>query len=130
MLKTALNCLVAFLVFQTISIVSNAQEVGDTIVVQTLDYNSTTRDTMVVFPDFSGLTFEKVLMRYNMRCKDAAVNTTGGNNVACGEWDYSCNTYLTDSTRTDSLGTIHPDFIITGFSGSTYDYTTVPTYSY
>ena len=85
---------------------------------------------MVVFPDFSGLTFEKVLMRYNMRCKDAAVNTTGGNNVACGEWDYSCNTYLTDSTRTDSLGTIHPDFIITGFSGSTYDYTTVPTYSY
>jgi hypothetical protein len=130
MLKIASKYLVVFLVLHTFSSVATAQEVGDTIVVQTLNYASTTRDTMVVFPDFSGLTFEKVLMRYNMRCKDAAVNTSGGNNVACGEWDYSCNTYLTDSTRTDSLGTTHPDFVITGFSGAIYNYTTTPTYSY
>lgn len=130
MLKNVSKCWIAFLAFQSILLVSKAQEVGDTIVVQTLDYHSTTRDTMVVFPDFSGLSIERVLMRYNMRCKDAAINTTGGNNVACGEWDYSCNTYLTDSSRTDSVGSTHPDFIITGFSGTTFAYTATPTYSY
>ena len=108
----------------------NAQNPGDTITVQTIDYNSTTRDTMITFPDFSGLTFEKVLMRYNMRCRDGAINTTGGNNVACGEWDYSCNTYLTDSTRTDSVSAIHPDFIVSGFDGTVYPYRSDPTYTY
>ncbi len=130
MLKIFTRLFIALAVLSLVPEMLNAQNVGDTIVVQTLDYNSTTRDTMITFPDFSGLTFEKVLMRYNMRCHDAAINTTGGNGIACGEWDYSCNTYLTDSTRTDSVGAIHPDFIITGFSGTTYNYTTNQTYTY
>lgn len=107
-----------------------AQNPGDTITVNTFTYSSQTRDTLITFPDFGDLTFEKVLMRYNMRCKDAAINTTGGNGVACGEWDYSCNTLITDSTRTDSIGTTHPNFTITGFDGDTYSYTSSPTYSY
>ena len=42
-------------------------------------------------------------MSYSMRCKDGQVNQSGGNNVACGEWDYSCHTYIHDSTRIDSI---------------------------
>ncbi len=113
-----------------------AQEVGDTIVVNTFDYNSLTRDTVIDFPDFTGLTFEKVLMTYNMRCHGAAVNGGGGNNNgpngpnACGEWDYSCNTYLHDESKTDSVKASHPNYTISAYGETTYPYTTSPTYTY
>ncbi len=109
--------------------VLQAQNPGDTIVVQTLDYNATTRDTMVVFPDIEGITYSKVLMQYNMRCHDANVNTTGGNGIACGEWDYSCNTYLHDPERIDSVNATTPSHIISGFSGSSFSYSSMPTYT-
>ena len=113
-----------------------AQEVGDTITVNTFGYNSLTRDTTITFPDFSGLTFEKILMTYNIRCHGGGVNNTGGNNNgpngsnACGEWDYSCNTYLHDESKTDSIKASHPSFIISGFDGDTYSYTSEPTFTY
>lgn len=113
-----------------------AQNVGDTIVVTAIDYNSLTRDTVVQFPDLPGVTFEKVLMKYNMRCHGGAVNTTGGNNWGpngsngCGEWDYSCNSYIHDSTRIDSILQQHPSHTISGFTGTAYNYTTQPTYTY
>ncbi len=112
-----------------------AQTTGDTIVVQAFDWsmtalgNSGARDMIVSFPDTT-LTYEKIIMQYNMRCRDGNVNTTGGNYVACGEWDYSCNTYVHDSTRIDSLISTAPDYIISGFSGTTYNYTTQPTYTF
>ena len=43
-----------------------AQQVGDTIVVKGFKYGSTTRDTILSFPN-SNLTFEKIILRYNMR---------------------------------------------------------------
>lgn len=111
------------------------QQPGDTITIDSWNYSQTNfgsgiRDTMVTFPSDEALRFEKVIMSYNMRCKGAGVNTTGGNNVACGEWDYSCNTYVHDSTRADSLISKHPDYIISGFSGTTYNYTTQLLYDY
>ena len=116
---------------------SVAQNPGDTIVVQTFDYSMTysqawgpPRDTIAHFPNNPNLTFEKIIMSYSMRCKDAQVNTTGGNNVACGEWDYSCHTYIHDSTRIDSILNWTNSHSVTGFSGTTYGYSITPTYNY
>jgi len=80
-----------------------AQSTGDTIVVKSLHHGSAVRDTMVSFPSNSSLTFSKILMKYNMRCKDGKVSTGSSRNKGCGEWDYSCNTYIHDDSKIDSL---------------------------
>ncbi len=116
--------------------IAQAQVAGDTIVVPTFNYSQTygngIRDSMVHFPDQAGVTYEKIYMLYNMRCKNGLISpgTSGQTNIGCGEWDYSCNTYITDSTKTDSVKATHPSHIITGYSGSSYNYTTQPTYTY
>ena len=73
---------------------------GQTVTeVQSFIYSSTTRDTVIEFPTADHNTYEKILMVYSMRCKDALVSTSAERNKGCGEWDYSCNTYITDSSR-------------------------------
>ena len=99
-----------------------AQVPGDTITVSSLIHTSTTRDTMVSFPNLPNVTFEKVLMRYNMRCKGALVSTGTNRNLGCGEWDYSCNTFIMDSTKADSTAHTTNNYIIPGFTGTTLDY--------
>ena len=131
-----MKSLLAILAFATFSLTTSAQSPGDTIIVQSFDWsmtalgNSGVRDMMVPFPDDPTLTYEKIIMKYNMRCRDGNVNTTGGNYVACGEWDYSCNTYIHDSTRIDSVANTTSDHQISGFSGTTFNYSNTPTYSY
>jgi hypothetical protein len=98
----------------------------DTIVVQTLTLDSDARAGVFEFPDGSQ-SYEKILMRYQMRCHDAAV---GSGNVGCREWDYSCNTFITDSTRVDSSRATHPNYLITNFSGNIFEYTNSPSYTY
>jgi len=105
----------------------NAQ---DTIVVQTLTYDSTGRSYVFDFPVDSGQSYEKILMLYSMRCKNALVSTGSDRNKGCGEWDYSCNTFITDSTKIDSIKNTHPSHVISGFKGSKFDYTTKPVYTY
>ncbi len=127
------SVLAVFVLF--LSATAFGQLPGDTITINSWNYSQTNfgsgiRDTIVNFPDDPNVEYEKVIMSYNMRCKDAGVNTGGGNNVACGEWDYSCNTYVHDSSRVDSLVATHPDFTISGFTGATYDYTTQPLHDY
>ncbi|MCB0705788.1 MAG: T9SS type A sorting domain-containing protein [Saprospiraceae bacterium] len=99
----------------------------DTIKVQTLTWDSTSRSGYFQFPDDPGQTYRKILMRYNMRCHDAAV---GNGNVGCREWDYSCNTFITDPNQQDSTRATHPSHIISNFSGTDFDYVTYPTYTY
>lgn len=112
------------------------QNPGDTLRINALNYNSLTRDTVVQFPDLPGITFEKILMEYNMRCHGGAVNSSGGNNNGpngsngCGEWDYSCNTYIHDSLAIDSVKATHPSHTISGFLGTTFNYTTQASYTY
>lgn len=65
-----------------------------------------------------------------MRCKNGLVSTTSNRNLGCGEWDYSCNTYITDSSLTDSVKATHPNYIISGFSGATFAYAQGPTFDY
>src|SRR6185436_7501133 len=71
--------------------------------------------------------FRKILMSYNMRCHGARVGVSG---VGCGEWDYSCNTFITDSTRVDSNQSTIGSYVISGFNGLIFDYTTQPINTY
>jgi len=105
----------------------NAQE---TITVQTLTYDSTGRDYMFDFPEDDGTVYERILMLYSMRCKGAQISVPGNTNLGCGEWDYSCNTYVVDSSYVDSLAATHPTHIISGFSGDQFAYTNTPTNTY
>ncbi len=120
------------------SVVLLAQSPGDTIVVETFNYtqthggpwDGTIRDTMIDFPSDPEVTYEKVLMLYNMRCKDGLVSTTTNRDRGCGEWDYSCNTYIHDSSRVDSVISYTSSHTITGYSGNEYNYVETPTYNY
>jgi Concanavalin A-like lectin/glucanases superfamily len=103
----------------------------DTISVQAFNFKSSAkRDTMVKFPSGNYKNYEKILLQYTMRCKNALVSTAADRNKGCGEWDYSCNSYLTDSTRVDSLLSFAPNYIISGIKDNFFSYTKKPTYSY
>ena len=106
-----------------------AQQVGDTIVVKGFKYGSTTRDTILSFPN-SNLTFEKIILRYNMRCKNNLVSTQAAPNQGCGEWDYSCNTYIIDSSKIENALNTTPNYVISNFSGNTFSYTSQFLYDY
>ena len=112
-----------------------AQSPGDVITVETFNYSETgdpgIRDKVIEFPD-NDVSYEKIIMLYNMRCKDGNVSpgVSGQTNIGCGEWDYSCNTYIIDSLRTDSISANHPTHTITGFSGNTFNYIETPVYNH
>jgi len=133
-MKLILNISIFLLCLSTVT----AQNPGDTIIVQTFDYSMTygqawgpPRDTIAYFPNNPNLNFEKIIMSYSMRCKDGQVNTSGGNNVACGEWDYSCHTYIHDSTRIDSIMyKTSSHSTSNGLPVNILDYSTVPIYNY
>jgi len=114
-----------------------AQNIGDTIEVKSFNYNQTyginqwspgIRDTMISFPNDSNLTFEKILMLYNIRCKNGNVSpaVSGQTDIGCGEWDASCNTYITDSTRVDSVLSFHPSHWISQFNGTSFAFLNQP----
>lgn len=114
-----------------ITLIATIQSIAqDTVVVQTLTYDSTGRDYMFDFPVDDGTTYEKIIMQYSMRCTDGLVSTGNEPNKGCGEWDYSCNTYITDTSYTDSIKGTHPTHVISGFSGTAFNYTNTPTNSY
>ncbi|SCX78106.1 T9SS type A sorting domain-containing protein [Flavobacterium caeni] len=114
-----------------VSGMANAQAVGDTIRVQGFNYNSTTRDTVLAFPNNPALTFEKILLKYNMRCRNATVLMGPEDGVTgCGEWDYSCNTFIADSSKVEKVLQQWPDYHVSNFSGSAFAYTTQPTFDH
>ena len=128
-MKTFLSLLLV-----TFSISMFAQSPGDTIMIQTFNYSQTSspngRDTVIDFPNDPTQTYEKIIMLYNMRCKDALVSVPGNTNLGCGEWDYSCNTYITDSSRVDSVLSFTNSHSISAFSGTTFNYVETPLYDY
>ena len=81
-----------FFLITSVSIIIHisAQNTGDTIIVQTFIHDAYTdgngnstislsspRDTVGYFPNDPNLTFEKIIMSYNMRCKDNNSNNPG-----------------------------------------------------
>lgn len=113
----------------SISINSKAQNPGDTIVVKAFKYGSTTRDTLINFPP-SNLTYEKVILKYNMRCKNGMVSTQAAPNLGCGEWDYSCNTYIIDSSKIENALNTTPSHVISNFTATTFPYVSQAIYDY
>ncbi len=118
--------LLSLMVLSTFIIHLHAQ-VQDTIFVQTLVFDSTGRSGMFHFPEASQGPFEKILMYYGMRCHDAAV---GNGNVGCREWDYSCNTFIVDSSRADSTMRTIPDYVINNLEDDFFTWRTRPTHHY
>jgi hypothetical protein len=82
---------------------SSVAQAQDTVIVQTLTFDSLGRAGYYQFPDLDAGSIEKVIMQYSIRCKNALVSSGSDRNKGCGEWDYSCETYITDSSRVDSL---------------------------
>lgn len=130
-------CLVSLM--SLLSFAAFAQVTGDTLEVKTFNYSQTyginqwspgIRDTVISFPNAPNVSYEKILMLYNMRCKDGKVSTGAQRDLGCGEWDISCNTYIHDSTAIDSVAATTSSHSISNFSGTTFDYTTQPTYTY
>ena len=118
-----LTCCIVFFAF------GSAQNPGDTIKVKTFHYGSNTRDTLAKFPA-GNLTFEKIIMKYNMRCKNALVSTSDNRNLGCGEWDYSCNTYVVDSSKVEAVQATQPKYVISNFSGNNFAFSTKEIYDY
>ncbi len=108
----------------------SAQEIGDTLKVKVFDFNSSTRDTVINFPTVGpDITFEKIILKYTMRCHDGLINP-GNNSQGCGEWDFSCNTYLIDSTKIEQFLTTTPSHIITDFDDPLFFYKETPVFNY
>ena len=98
---------------------------GQNEIVQSFNFESTTRDTVITFPEGDHNKYERILMHYGMRCTDGLVSTGAERNKGCGEWDYSCNTYVVDSTKVDSITATSPEFDMPGFAGEIFDYRTI-----
>ena len=93
-----------FLLF--LGLVTSAVQAQDTVIVQTLTYDSTSRAGVWEFPSDTN-SWRKIIMQYSMRCHDALVGNA--NFVGCWEWDYSCNTIITDSSRAAEGSHVEPD---------------------
>lgn len=106
-----------------------AQNPGDTIRVKTLHYGTNNRDTIAFFPK-GNLTFEKIILRYNLRCKNGLVSDGSNRNKGCGEWDYSCNTFLVDSSKVETIAQTAPHYSISNYKGNTFNYTVKPVSDY
>ncbi len=128
------------LLFTSIMFSATAQNPGDTIIFHTFNYGQThgqvsdgsIRDTTVIFPDNQNISYEKILMYYSIRCKNGLVSpgVSGQTNIGCGEWDYSCNTYIQDSSRVDSFYSTHANYSVSNFTGTTFNYVVNPTNDY
>ncbi|MCC6816472.1 MAG: T9SS type A sorting domain-containing protein [Saprospiraceae bacterium] len=105
-------------------ILSFSVSAQDTINFQTLTWDSNGRSYWYNFPEIPADQIERINMIYNMRCHNAAV---GNGNVGCYEWDYSCNTFITDTNRVDSILALHKKYIIPGTSNNEYYYSLSPT---
>ena len=103
---------------------------GDSTVVQTFRFDTTMRAGVFHFPDDSSKSYEKIIMRYGMRCKNGLVSTTSNRNLGCGEWDYNCYTFIIDSTQTDSIASVANRFLISSVTDTLYPFTTVPVYDF
>ncbi|MGE0569404.1 MAG: LamG domain-containing protein, partial [Bacteroidia bacterium] len=126
-MKLVRGLMICFLFF---ALGVNAQtSIGDTIKITTLKYGSTTRDTLISFPTGT-LSYEKIIMKYNMRCKDNLVSNQTFPNQGCGEWDYSCNTYIVDSTKVEEAPKTHPNYLISNFTGTVFPYSNNPLFDY
>ena len=119
-----------YVLFTLFTIFTLQGVIAQNTVVQTLNFNSQTRDTRISFPEGDHNQYEKILMHYGMRCKDGLVSDLNDRNKGCGEWDFSNNTYIVDSTKVDSLKETDLDVVISSYDvdSGPFQFTSNPTY--
>ncbi len=110
---------------------------GDTTIVQTFThavqnnpntaYDSPGRRWFQFPPSDNGLTYQKILMYYNLKC---FTNGSAGNlGYPCGEWDYLTYSYLYDHTGVlDSTSSTHPIYKVNNFDFSESNLTSQPAF--
>ena len=99
----------------------------DTTVVETITFDSIGRAGFYHFPD-SG-SYQRVLLDYTMRCHHALISNSNNTEQGCGQWDYNCESYIWDSTRTDSLQNKAATAVISNYPGYTNFPYSGPTYT-
>ena len=112
-----------------ISLVTFADE-GDTIVVQTIDFETPVnpgwnapREGKYLFPS-EDISFSKILMSYTLKCDP-------GQSPACGEWDYTTHTKIWESTgEYDSTMYTHPRFKVNNSAPDTFYVMNSPSFYY
>jgi hypothetical protein len=118
-MKKILFLTVTFLLLTTAKVLANP---GDTVVVQTFAFG-TPQNAWFVFPSDT-TRFEKILMKYTLKCNPAQ-------SPACGEWDYLTYTYLYDHTGLLDSSLVHqPISTVNGTSPDSIMYMNTPSYSY
>jgi hypothetical protein len=118
-MKKILLIILSILFLNTITAFANP---GDTVVVQTFNFG-TPQNAWFVFPSDT-VRFEKILMKYTLKCNPAQ-------SPACGEWDYLTYTYLYDHTGLLDSSLVHqPIYTVNGASPATYSFMNTPSYSY
>lgn len=118
-MKKLLFITLSFLFLNTASAFASP---GDTVVVQTFSFG-TPQNAWFVFPSDT-TRFEKILMKYTLKCNPAQ-------SPPCGEWDYLTYTYLYDHTGLlDSTLINQPTYTVNGASPDSIMYMNTPSYSY
>ncbi len=118
-MKKTLLLTLSILFLNTMSALENP---GDTVVVQTFAFG-TPQNAWFVFPSDT-TRFEKILMKYTLKCNPAQ-------SPACGEWDYLTYTYLYDHTGLLDSSLVHqPTYSVNGVSPDSLMYMNTPSYSY
>ena len=118
-MKKILFLTFSLLFFNSIDAAANP---GDTVIVQTFAFG-TPQNAWFVFPSDT-TRFEKILMKYTLKCNPAQ-------SPACGEWDYLTYTYLYDHTGLLDSSLVHqPIYNVNGASPDSIMYMNTPSYSY
>ena len=125
-MKNILLLFLSFLLTNSMLFADN----GDTIVVQTIDYDTpvlsgwnSPRSGMYLFPADT-ISFSKVLMSYNLKCDP-------DQSPACGEWDYTTQTKIWEHTGVyDSNLYYHANYLVNNQSPDSFMMMQSPSYSY
>ncbi len=112
-------------------------QAGDTTIVQTFThaaqnnpntaYDSPGRRWFDFPASENGVSYQKILMYYNLKC--FTEGTAGNLGYPCGEWDYLSYSYLYNHTGVmDSSSTTHPVYKVNNLDFNVANLTTQPAY--
>lgn len=105
-----------------------SQSAGDIIKVQAFTFENNSREMVLDFPDDPNLKFQKIELRYKMRCKDGLISTGDDRNKGCGEWDYTNNTYIVDEGYLSEEVETVDEYILTNYNQNSISYVSDPVY--
>ena len=105
-----------------------SQSPGDIIKVQAFTFENNSREMVLDFPDDPNLKFQKIELKYKMRCKNGLISTGSERNKGCGEWDYTNNTYIIDEGYLSEEVESVDEYILTNYNQNSISYVSDPVY--